>query len=288
MFSKELEEVIDAALADGVITEKEREVLHKRAQAEGVDPDELDVVIDGRLAKTKKQKDWLRPTPPQHLANEKHGNVVKCPSCGAQVDRTKAICPECGYAFTNIKVVSSIKELYKKLEEADGGSAGGFLATLTDNEQERNKRIAKQRATIIANAPVPTTKEDILEFLSAAVPNATIVNPLTGTIMGRSKIAGIVLSVVVVLALIATLIAGGDGKALAIALGSSAGYGGLMAFTYIVVGGNASDNEHNKLASAWKSKCEQIVIKARFSLREDKKTLEDIEHYAQLIGLKEK
>ena len=54
MFSKELEEVIEAALADGALTDKERAVLHKRAQAEGVDPDELDVVIDGRLAKMKR------------------------------------------------------------------------------------------------------------------------------------------------------------------------------------------------------------------------------------------
>ena len=38
MFSKELEEFIDAALADGTLTEKERAVLYKRSQAEGVDP----------------------------------------------------------------------------------------------------------------------------------------------------------------------------------------------------------------------------------------------------------
>ena len=37
MFSKELEEIIEAALADGVLTDKERAVLHKRALAEGVD-----------------------------------------------------------------------------------------------------------------------------------------------------------------------------------------------------------------------------------------------------------
>lgn len=50
MFSEELEMLINAALADGEITEKERTILHKRAQAEGVDPDELDMIINGRLA----------------------------------------------------------------------------------------------------------------------------------------------------------------------------------------------------------------------------------------------
>lgn len=286
MYSKELEEIIDAALADGVITEKEREVLHKRAQAEGVDPDELDVVIDGRLAKTKKQKDWLRPTPPQHLANEKHGNVVKCPSCGAMVDRTKAICPECGYAFTNVKVTSSIKELYKKLEEADGGSPIGFIGALTDNDKERSKRRVKQQQTIIANAPIPTTKEDILEFLSTAVSNASIVNPLTATIQGRSKIAGIAILVAIVIALIIGLLCGGNGSTMAISIGVALFFGGMFAAEYVMLGGNATDNEHNLLATAWKSKCEQVVIKARFALRDDKKTLEDVEHYAQLMGIK--
>ena len=85
MLSKELEEIVEAALADGVLTDKERAVLHKRAQAEGVDPDELDIVLDGRLAKMKRSEDWRRPTPPQNLDNQKLGNIVKCPNCGAQV-----------------------------------------------------------------------------------------------------------------------------------------------------------------------------------------------------------
>ena len=53
MYSKELEELIEGALADGVITDKERAVLHKKAESEGVDPDEPDMVLDGRLAKKK-------------------------------------------------------------------------------------------------------------------------------------------------------------------------------------------------------------------------------------------
>lgn len=53
MFSDELEMLIDAAIADGEISEKERAILHKRAQAEGVDPDELDMIVDARIAKAK-------------------------------------------------------------------------------------------------------------------------------------------------------------------------------------------------------------------------------------------
>ena len=54
MYSKELEELIDSVLADGVVTDQERTVLRKRALACGEDPDEVMIVVDGRLAKMKK------------------------------------------------------------------------------------------------------------------------------------------------------------------------------------------------------------------------------------------
>lgn len=283
MFSKELEELIEAALADGTITEVERKVLHKRAAAEGIDLDELDVVVDGRLAKMKKQKDWLRPTPPAVPQNEKHGNVVKCPSCGAQVDRTQAICPECGYAFTNRKVASSIQQLYEKLEKADGD------VEADDSESERFSKRVQKRAAIISNAPIPTAKDDILEFLSAAVPNATLVNPLTGTKSGRGRIFAIIFVIIIIAISIITFIcSGGDLEAVGGVLGLSGMAGFAVGTEYITGGGNASDNEHNQLASAWKAKCEQIVIKSRYGLRNDKETLEEIERYAERIGIKTK
>lgn len=63
MFSEQLEEFIEAALADGVLTDKKREILHKRAIKEGVDVDELDMVLDARLAKMK------TPPPPMPVMN---------------------------------------------------------------------------------------------------------------------------------------------------------------------------------------------------------------------------
>ena len=51
MYSEQLEQLIQSVIADGVVTEKERAVLHKRAAAEGVDEDEIDVYVDGLLAK---------------------------------------------------------------------------------------------------------------------------------------------------------------------------------------------------------------------------------------------
>ena len=53
MYSEQLEQLIQSVIADGVVTEKERAVLHKRAAAEGVDEDEIDVYVDGLLAKVE-------------------------------------------------------------------------------------------------------------------------------------------------------------------------------------------------------------------------------------------
>lgn len=184
VFSEGLESIIDAALADGVLTDKERRVLHKQAAAEGVDPDVLDVVIEGRLAKMKKSEDWLRPTPPQNLQNEKLGNVVKCPSCGAQVVGGSAVCQECGYAFSNVKANSSAEKLLQKLEELNKrqeektenmGLAGMFGGAASVG---MNTRAAKM--DLISNFPVPNTRADLIEILTMIQHRINSVGPRDG------------------------------------------------------------------------------------------------------------
>lgn len=163
MFSKELESVIEAALADGVLTDKERAVLHKRAAEEGVDPDELDVVIEGRLAKMKREEDWLRPAPP----SDKFGDVKKCPRCGEPVEPMAVKCSACGYEFRNVEVLKSSQRLAEKLEAIDEAYRGkkveknmgfGIKQDMTVFE------VSREQVTVIKNFPVPTTKEDLLDF----------------------------------------------------------------------------------------------------------------------------
>ena len=164
MFSKELEEVIEAALADGVLTDKERAVLHKRAQAEGVDLDELDIVIDGRLAKMKRQEDWLRPAPPKEATNQKYGNVLKCPNCGAQVVGGSALCPGCGYSFSNVGANSSYEKLSAKLEAIEVAYRDKVSFSIPIYGVSKK---VKEQANIIRMFPVPNTRADLLEFLAS-------------------------------------------------------------------------------------------------------------------------
>ena len=55
MYNEKLEALITAALADGVLTDKEKNLLFKKAEAMGIDRDEFELVLDGRLAKRKKE-----------------------------------------------------------------------------------------------------------------------------------------------------------------------------------------------------------------------------------------
>lgn len=160
MFSEELNQLIEAALEDGVITDKEREILHKRALQEGADPDELDMIIDAKLAKMKKN---AQP------ATDKQGIIKKCPNCGEPVEAGSVKCAACGHVFMGLEANRSSEILAQKLQEVDvkyrnaeGGIGSVFSAIVGLTDQEKADQ---EKATIIASFPVPTTKEDLLEFL---------------------------------------------------------------------------------------------------------------------------
>lgn len=61
MYNEKLEALITAALADGVLTDKEKDILFKKAEAMSIDRDEFDLVLDGRLAKRKKEMEAQAP-----------------------------------------------------------------------------------------------------------------------------------------------------------------------------------------------------------------------------------
>lgn len=49
LYPSELEHLIEIAIEDGIITDKELCVLHKKAKMLNIDPDELDMVLESRL-----------------------------------------------------------------------------------------------------------------------------------------------------------------------------------------------------------------------------------------------
>lgn len=56
MYSERLEQLIAAALADGILTEKEKQILFKRAKEEGIDLDEFEMVLSARVLEAEKSR----------------------------------------------------------------------------------------------------------------------------------------------------------------------------------------------------------------------------------------
>lgn len=234
MYSEQLEKLIELALADGELTEKEKQILFKRAEAEGIDLDEFEIVLDAKVFEKTKSKTNETTAAPQ---SNKFGDIKKCPACGAIVESFSTRCGDCGHNFIGGISNTSINKLFEMLNEIEGkrkDSTLGSLATtfLSKGFGLGGDKIDSQKIEIIKNFPIPTTKEDILEFLSLAIPNAK----KTGSFWQKMN----------------------------------------------------KDPEielHNKFVPVWKAKCEQIIMKARFSMKEDKKTLNEIEYYSKELDI---
>lgn len=179
MYNEQMENLISAALADGVLTEKEKQVLFKRAQAMGIDLDEFEMVLDARLVELKKkearenaqyQLEMEKAKAAQKSApkSEKFGDVRKCPACGAMVESFKTKCPECGHEFSNIEANSTTQKLVAELERCNEQYQGrSFFGSIFGTDKNTIRKIE-----IIRNFPVPNTKEDLIEMLTLAHANA--------------------------------------------------------------------------------------------------------------------
>lgn len=194
MYSEELEMLIDAATVDGELSAKKRMILYKRAQEEGVDLDEFEMILDARIAKAKKaSQPAAAPAAPQ---SNKVGEMKKCPACGAIYVAGTAVCPECGYAFTGIGTVRSAEKLYNLLLQfnnenkvkTDDNSGDSFKSSLGKGMLKMYGMsgdggagdIARRKMDLIQNFPVPNNREDLIEFLTAIQPKADPTAPKKG------------------------------------------------------------------------------------------------------------
>lgn len=169
MYSERIENLIKAALTDGELTEKEKQILFKRAEAEGIDLDEFEMVLDSRLVELKKEQKTSAPK------SNKFGDVRKCPACGAIISTGIAVCKECGYAFTESASTASREKLYGLLEKIDKEEKSDIISDIKQMfSSQRTKKSTLLKASAITNFSVPNTKADLLDFCSFL---AVLANP---------------------------------------------------------------------------------------------------------------
>ena len=272
MFSKELENLINATLEDGVLEEYEKAALVKRAQAEGVDLTELEIYINSILQRRKKERTKAEEARQEIIDKKKkeaYGRV--CPNCGKQVNSMTLKC-DCGYEFTNTAVRSSVEILADKIEKITNE------ASRIRDEEDREKKKTKEIVDVITIHPVPNTKEDIIEFCAMAISNSKTRGGLWGTTLGRIKIFAAIAVIGSILAYI--LVDDPEGKGMAPV--------GVIFFTGLIgamVCEQADQDtiRSNKIANAWRAKFEQVLIKGR-SLRGDAEFTRQLDYFESLVN----
>jgi len=194
MYNEQLENLIDLALLDGDLTEKEKQILFKKAESMGIDLDEFEMVLQAKLF-DKQKSDSPKSASPK---SDKLGDVRKCPACGAIAETFATKCGDCGTEFRNIEASQNITKFFEKLDEIE--------STRVENihSEEENSNIGvgtiiklflfwwilvpiklinfainkskpakwsttdSRKEELIMNFPVPVSREEIFEFLTLA------------------------------------------------------------------------------------------------------------------------
>ena len=107
LIPEELQALIQQYLTDGVLTEKERQVILKKAESMGLDHDEIDLYLDAEVQKIDQATD----------AAVRRQKGKQCPHCGAYVPQMADKCPECGQ-FITPEATKELEEILDNLEEA--------------------------------------------------------------------------------------------------------------------------------------------------------------------------
>ena len=195
MYNEQLENLIEMALMDGVLTEKEKQVLFKKAEAMGVDLDEFEMVLQAKLFEKQKSDKPVSAAP----KSDKLGDVRKCPACGAIAETFATKCSDCGTEFRNIEASQNIIKFFEKLDDIESNRKDNIYETSNTNSSIGIGTIIKwlffwyillplkivsffinkskpakwsttdsRKEELVLNFPVPASREEILEFLTLA------------------------------------------------------------------------------------------------------------------------
>ena len=107
LIPEELDALIQEYLTEGVLTDKERAVILKKAEGMGLDRDEIDLYLDAQIQKIDQASD----TAMRRMKSK------ACPYCGSPIPQLSDKCPACGQ-FVTPQASDELQEILEKLEEA--------------------------------------------------------------------------------------------------------------------------------------------------------------------------
>ena len=107
LIPEELDQLIQEYLTDGVLSDKERAVILKKAEGMGLDRDEVDLYLDAQVQKIDQATD----------AASRRQKGKQCPYCGGSVPLLTDRCPHCGENIT-AEASNELQEIFDNLEDA--------------------------------------------------------------------------------------------------------------------------------------------------------------------------
>lgn len=85
MYPEELERLISAVIADGRFTEKERSVIRRKAQELNINPDEVEIIVEGRLSERNNRFGGSMPVQPRSFVEENKTALIVAGIAGGLV-----------------------------------------------------------------------------------------------------------------------------------------------------------------------------------------------------------
>ena len=244
----ELENLVSNFLSKGELTERSRELLIKKAEQLGIDAIDFELELEAEIAQSKSTSSIVQ-VETQIKQSNKEGTTKKCPSCGAPVESFNTKCSDCGHEFRNTEAAFTVQKLNDEFMEIEEVVRKDYF----DNKRDRNvfSKGGLQREEKV----MMKMQGQIDQEIEAACADRKLSFISTFPIPNSKED---------ILEILAIGIPEAKRK-----------------LNFLDKVGQSK----GKMKKAWLAKCEQIIIKARFSMKDDKKTLEEIEHYAKQIGV---
>mgnify|MGYP003735452101 CR=1 FL=1 len=183
----EIEKLIDMALTDGVLTDKEREIILRKAEKLGEDIDEVEMILEGKMYDAQqgkkqsidKQEQFI--TPQQSKVSSIHALMEKLQEVDNEITNPSSG-KTSGDRIENT-ISSTVKTIFDNVNPVEVG-VDAFKTVFGGTTSKDKERIEKQReelqrisllhakkATIINTFPLPDSRNELLEFANISCTN---------------------------------------------------------------------------------------------------------------------
>jgi hypothetical protein len=324
LYSQKLDGLIDLALSDGELTEKEKQVLFKKAEAEGIDLDEFEMVLDAKLkqlqiSNTQKTSNHLytqqsAPPPPlpinlsapaitsreayiqlEYLIDmglkdglisdlEKHTIIEKGISLGISRNEIEMILTNKIEEKAKFNAQSAAPKSDKYGDVKKCPSCGAIAQSF----QTKCPDCSHEFINIEANVSINKLFKMLNDAENMRIDDSESSNPLKAigsfyaksfsAMTGPGNIEKKKMEIISNFPIPTTKNDILEFLALAVPKAKQKGN--------FLTKNNPEYKTHNEFVTVWNTKCEQIIMKAKFSMKEDKKALEEIMQYANELGIK--